>query len=174
VVLRNVVVTGVYSAGVWVQDPTAGATYSGVRVYLGAAPTVVRNDRVDVEGDVLEYFGDTEIDAATITYRGAGTPIVPVARTVAQATMEAYEGVLVRLTDVSTVDTFWDCSVDNPACFDANLWQVNGTTGILVYDLAYEASDWASHVGDTSVAGIMMWRYDRRRIMPRVAADLSP
>ena len=174
VVLRNVVVTGVYGAGVWVQDPTAGAAYAGIRVYQGVAPSVARNALVDVEGDVLEYFGDTEIDAATVTPRGTATPIAPARRTVAQAAMESYEGVLVELTDISTVDSFWDCSLDDVACFDSGLWQVNGTGGILVYDFVYEDADWASRVGDTPVAGIMTWRYNRRRIMPRVGADFLP
>lgn len=174
VIVRNVVVTGVYSTGIWVQDPSAGSTYSGIRVFVGGAPTVSRNDRVDVEGDVLEYFDDTEIDSAIVTRRGTATPISPARVRVSQATTEPYEGVLVELTDITSVLSSYDCSVDNPACFDSGLWQVNGTAGIVVWDFTYESTNWTSRIGDTPVTGIMSWRFNRRRIMPRTTADFGP
>ena len=73
VTVRNVVVTALYSTGVWVQDPAGGSTYSGIRVYEGVAPTVALHDRVDVTGTYIEYFDDSEIELATITRRGTAT-----------------------------------------------------------------------------------------------------
>jgi len=173
----DLVVTGTYSLGIWVQDPTLGPTYSGIRVYEGLAPSVSVGDRVDVSGTYIEYFEDTEIDSATVTRRGAGTPITPVAVTVAQAVTEPYEGVLVRLTDASSYAGSYDCLLDNPACTDTDLWQVSSsTTSLVVSDYAWEGlgSDWLARIGYLRVTGVLNYRYDSRRIMPRTNSDLSP
>jgi hypothetical protein len=175
VTFSNVIVTGVYSTGVWVQDPAIRPTYSGIRVYLGTAPTVAVSDRVEVSGTYIEYFGDSEIESATITRLGAGTPIVPVSVTVAMAASEAYEGVLVRITDASSYLSFYDCTVDNPSCTDTDVWQVSSSlSSILVTDYVYESSDWLSRIGDLDITGVTSWRYDNRRIMPRTSADFAP
>jgi hypothetical protein len=165
------VVTGISSQGAWVQDPTTGPMYSGVKVYTGVAPGVVRGDRVEVEGTVLEYFGDTEIDDALITRTGAGV-VTPAAVTVATALTEPYEGVLVRLTDVTSHEPTYDCSLDNPACFDDELWRVNAS--LVVYPWLYEGAAWAAQIRTRNVTGVMTWRFDRRRIMPRTDADFGP
>jgi len=173
----NVIVTGIYSLGIWVQDPALGPTYSGIRVYEGLAPTVSVGDRVDVSGTYLEYFGDTELDSATVARRGAGTPITPASVTVAQAVSEPYEGVLVRITDASSYVGSYDCLLDNPACTDTDLWQVSSSTTNLVvsdYVWAGAGSEWLARIGYLRVTGILNYRYDSRRIMPRTTADLSP
>jgi hypothetical protein len=170
VTVRNVVVTAVYSTGVWVQDPAGGSMYSGIRVYAGAAPTVAVNDRVDVMGTYIEYFDDSEIESATITRLGAGTPIAPVSVSAATAATEPYEGVLVRVTG-SVTDTAYDCSLDNASCFDTDLWEIGGAAGVVAYDFVYQSADWASRIGTVPVTGVMSWRYDRRRLMPRTSSD---
>jgi hypothetical protein len=175
VTFTNVIVTGIYSTGVWVQDPTVGPTYSGIRVYTGTSPTVIVSDRVDVTGTYIEYFGDSEIESAVVTRRGAGTPITPVSVTIAQAASEPYEGVLVRITDASSYSSFYDCTFDNPACTDTELWQVSSTGGsILVSDYVYQSADWFSRIGNLRITGVTSWRYDNRRIMPRTSADIAP
>jgi cytosine/adenosine deaminase-related metal-dependent hydrolase len=173
VTIRNVVVTSVFSSGLTVQDPAAGATYSGIYVFTGSAPTATIGQRVDVLGDVAEYFDNTELENANVTVLGAGTAITPASVTVAQAATEPYEGVLVRLTDIGAVVSPYDCSVDSAPCTDQDLWQVNGPTGILVYDKVYTDADWTAHIGQSPVAGVMMYRHNRRRIMPRTAADFQ-
>ncbi len=150
VTFSGVIVTALYSGGAWVQDPSLGPTYSGVKVYEGTAPTVSVGDRVDVTGTYMEYYGDTEIESATITRLGAGTPIVPTNVTVAMAASEAYEGVLVHITDASTYLSFYDCTADNPACTDTDVWQVSSTSNsVLVADYVYESADWLSHIGES-------------------------
>ncbi len=175
VTFTDVIVTGVYSQGIWVQDPTIRPTYSGIRVYEGATPTVSVGDRVEVTGTYIEYFGDTEIELGVVTRLGAGTPIVPVSVTVAMAASEAYEGVLVRITDASSYLSSYDCTVDNPACTDTDVWQVSSSlSDILVSDYVYESTDWLSHIGDLDITGVTSWRYDNRRIMPRSSSDFAP
>ena len=174
VTVTDVVVTAVYSTGVWVQDPALGPTYSGIRVYEGLAPSVSVSDRVDVSGTYIEYFGDSEIESAVITRRGAGTAITPVSVTVAQAISEPYEGVLVRVI-ASSYLSFYDCTLDNPSCTDTNVWQVSsGGSSVLVSDYVYQSADWTSRIGNLRITGVTSWRYDNRRIMPRTSADILP
>jgi large repetitive protein len=172
VTLSGVVVTGFRANGAYVQDPEAAqAAWSGIWVFTGSSPGVAIGDVVDVSGTVDEYFDATQLASATITKTGTTTPIAPTPLTVAQAATEDYEGVLVTLTDVTTVVNPWDCSNDNPGCSDSNLWEVNGT--IVVGDSIYQGTDWAAKAGSMPVTGVMHYRFDRRRIYPRVSADLG-
>lgn len=173
VTIQNAIVTAVYFSGCWVQDPSGGP-YSGIRVFANQAPGVVVGDLVNVSGTVLEYFGDTEIDQATITYLGPGPSLSPTSVTLAQAATEDYEGVFVRITNAPSIQTTWDCSVDDPGCNDTGLWQIGGPTGVLVYDFTYQDADWPSNVGITPVTGVMTYRWNRRRILPRISADFGP
>ncbi|HEU5059433.1 MAG TPA: thrombospondin type 3 repeat-containing protein, partial [Kofleriaceae bacterium] len=170
VMIRDVVVIGVWGNGVWVQAP--GATrHGGIHVFTGPNPGVVVGDQVDASGDVLEYFGDTEIENAVVTRTGSATPIQPIELTVAQARREAYEGMLVRVMDVSQVENPYDCSADHPSCADQNLWRVNAS--LIVYDRLYQDDDWSARMGQDPITGVMMTRFDRRRIMPRSGADFG-
>ncbi|MCC7386517.1 MAG: hypothetical protein IT384_32055 [Deltaproteobacteria bacterium] len=177
VIVRDVVVTAIHDEAtrfdtLWVQDPRLGDRNAGIRVYVSGAHGATRDARVDVSGVVADYFGDAEIDDATVTLLGGTGAIAPVALTVSEAMQEDREGLLVRLTDVSSVNTTYSCSADNVACTDLRLWELNGPGGIIAYDFVYQDLDWDSRAGVTNVTGVMTWRYDRRRIMPRSAADL--
>ncbi len=174
VLLVNVVVTAVYDAGFWVQDPNNSGTFAGVHVYTNSTPTASISDTVDVQGTVVEFFGDTEIVNTTVTVKGSATPISPVAVTIAQAASEEYEGMLVSLTDVTTFNDPYDCSGDG-SCLDTDLWEVvdASATGIVVYNRAYAGADWIAEKSQPEVTGVMTYRFDRRRIQPRDNADLS-
>jgi large repetitive protein len=175
VTIKGVVVTGKNNLEIWVQDPAGGTTNSGLRVFKGSNPNVVVGDKVDVSGVVKEYYEETELDDATITKVGTATAIVPVDLTLAQAMGEQYEGVLVRITDADMGVSSYDCSVDDSNCTDTDLWTVTSTDGtMIVYKRLYTGSDWSTQVGDTTVTGVMTWRYGRRRIQPRTAADFNP
>ena len=137
-----------------------------------------------MEGEVGEYYYWTQIQTGEVTVlTSAGTStcseetdepaVTPVSLTVAEATDEAYEGVLVTLTDGSLSDSAYDCSVDGSSCADTDLWEVDGSDGLLVYDFAYECADWTDQVGELPVTGVMMYRYDRRRITPRLDTDFG-
>lgn len=170
--IQDVVVTGQYFLGFSVQDPNApSAAYSGVFVFSGNDEGVAIGDIVTLEGEVQEYFMLTEIVNPNVQITGNGGVINPTSLTVAEAAQEQYEGVLVRLTDATVSDANHDCSADNSSCNDSNLWEVNGPTGIVAWDLLYEDGDWASHIGDVPFTGVMHYRFDRRRIMPRVTGD---
>ena len=171
VMIRGAVVIGTWANGVWVQAP--GATQNGgIHVFTGPNAGVVIGDQVDASGTILEYFGDTELDDGIVTKTGTATPIAPLELTVAQAKREIYEGMLVRMMDVSAVENPYDCSADNPACADADLWEVNNR--VIVYNRLYQDDDWTAQMGQAApIVGVMMTRFDRRRIMPRSGADFG-
>ena len=186
VLVQDVVVTSVTSSGFSIQDPALAddPEYSGMYVYAGSTPSVVRGDVVAVEGEVGEYYDWTQLQTGEITVTtAAGTAdcaelsgdaaITPVELTTAEAASEGWEGVLVTITDATVTDTDYDCSVDGSSCSDEGLWEIGDSSGVLVYDMSYECGDWDDNIGEVPVTGVMMYRYDRRRIMPRLSSDFG-
>ena len=97
--------------------------------------------------------------------------------TVSQANMEDFEGVLVTVTDATLSNESYDCARDNDSCSDENLWEVVGSGGsdgtLIVFDRLYVGDAWASHIGSGTITGILTYRFDQRRIMPRSPDDFS-
>jgi len=179
VLVQDAIVTAIDGDGFHAQDPTvADGRNAGVYVYLNERPQLHIGDRVTFAGTTTEYFNLTEVKNAGIVASGPGTPIAPVALTSAAAADEAYEGTLVTITDAAQVDHTYDCSADAAACHDARLWRLDGS--ILVWDTAWQGTtaEWTSEntaAGPgTDVTGVMYFRYERRRILPRTAADITP
>jgi hypothetical protein len=172
--VSGVVVTGVGSSGYMVQDPDdADGQYSAIYVFSSGAPSVSRGDTIDLSGVLGDYFGEAQLTDPTSSTAITPASISPMAITVAQAATEAYEGVLVEITDGTLTNAAYNCNVDGSACADTGLWEIGGSSGILAYDRMYEDADWADHVGDFGVVGVMGYRWNRRRIMPRDAADFG-
>ncbi|MGB0641295.1 MAG: hypothetical protein ACPGTU_18325, partial [Myxococcota bacterium] len=184
--ISGAVVTSVSGSGFNAQDPdlVSDPAYSGIYVYTSSDPGVARGDVVDVEGEVGEYYDWTQLQGDTVTVvTSAGTgdcdeegsdPVIsPTLLTVEEAVSEAYEGVLVTLVDAVVTDAAYDCSVDGSSCADEDLWEVGGSDGILVYSHAYECDGWTDEVGSLPITGVMMYRWERRRILPRTAFDFG-
>lgn len=172
---QDVIVTGVGGSGYFAQDPTVlDGRNAGIYVFTGGAPTVERGDRINLVGTLGTYFDERQLvsESVTVTLTAqaepAATPL-----TVAQALDEAYEGTLVRLTDGTVNNAAYNCSVDASNCADTGLWEINAG-GVLVYDRLYDPADWASHISELPVTGVMGYRFNRRRLMPRDAADFGP
>ena len=168
--LAAVVVTGVGSAGYAIQDRTVpDRLWSGVYVYTGTAPTVSRNDTLTLEGEVSDYYGETQVvNPVILVDVGPTTPIDPIALTAEEAAGLAYEGVLVTVTTGPVTDAEFDCG-----CSDEDLWELGGEEGVVLFDRLYEDADWSDHLGEFPVTGVMGYRYDRRRLMPRMSEDFE-
>jgi hypothetical protein len=165
------VVTGLAGFGFTLQDPNVpSGVNAGIFVFTGSNPTVSRGDAVRVEGTIEDYFGDLELIGPTITDLGAGPAVAPVPLTVAQAATEPYESVLVTITSGTVTIPAYDCAVDGN-CSDADLWEIGGPTGVVVYDRLYEDADWLTNIGTVPVTGVMGFRWNRRRLMPRDSSD---
>ena len=67
--------------------------------------------------------------------------------------------------------------MDGSSCNDEGLWEVEGSgssnAALLVYDDAYECSDWLDTIGELPVTGVMMYRWNRRRLMPSTGFDFE-
>ena len=110
-------------SGFYLQSETPDgdpATSDAVFVFDGSTPAVDVNvgDRVEVSGEVNEYFGETQIAASSVSVTGSGTiqPVslsLPASNSVANADgdlvadLEAFEGMLVRIDQpLSVIDMF--------------------------------------------------------------------
>ena len=75
----NNIVTAVAEAGFFMQTPTERTdgddqTSDGIYVFTGSAPAVSVGDRVDVSGQIVEFFEFTEFaNGAQVTIVGSGT-----------------------------------------------------------------------------------------------------
>ena len=71
----------------------------------------------------------------------------------------------------------YSCAADNENCSDEALWTVRGqgdsNDEIIVFDRSYGSDDWADNIGSAPVTGVMTYRFDRRRIMPRTPSDFG-
>ncbi len=104
-----------------VEPDVDNATSDGVFVYDGATPKVDVSvgDLVDVEGKVVEYFGETQVRASSVRRIGTGvvqaTPVALPAASIADnedgesiADLERYEGMLVRFDQELTITDLRD------------------------------------------------------------------
>jgi cytosine/adenosine deaminase-related metal-dependent hydrolase len=174
------VVTGVGYNGFSIQDPTvASGEYAGVYIYTSTAPTVAIGEIVEVSGPVTEFHGLTEIGgpspATIVSHVAGGTVPTPISITVAMATDERWESVLVTLTGITSVTNPYACTTDDAACSDTNVWRLNSSVN--GWDSMYEGTDvqWtaaaaALGAGDT-VTGVVGYRFSSVRIQPRLLTD---
>ena len=134
--------------------------------------SVSTNDVADVIGYVGDYYGEAQLQDPVFTVTGTEAA-VPQLLSPSAAAAEEYEGMLVTLSGGSVTDLNYDCSVDGSSCKDEGLWEIDGASGVLVYDRLYQDADWDAQKGTLPVTGVMNYRWNRRRIMPRTGADFG-
>jgi predicted extracellular nuclease len=92
--------------GFFLQGPPDAVpeTSDGIFVFDGRNPAVDVSvgDAVEVVGTVSEYFGETQIEAASVTITGTGS-VEPVPLSLPIASLEPYEGMLVEFTGTLNV-----------------------------------------------------------------------
>jgi len=178
VAIDGVVVTGVASNGLFVQEPPGGQ-FSGVFVFSLGDPDIsaaVVGDVVNVTGVTLEYLGITEVDmtAGTFEIVGSGPPLT--AETIEASvlgddvTAEPWECVLVRIEgDLEVVLV----AMSNEFVVDARAVDVR------IDDYLYEAPTSGDFVGFdvgatfTAIQGPLNYLNDEFKIAVRGALDLS-
>lgn len=173
ITLENVVaVTGVYSVtdtleGFFVHDGTSGQ-YSGLAIVTDAGMVTALNpgDVVTVQGDLLEYYCNTQMRASSVTV--TGTADVPAGAVVTPADIasaggpnaEAYEGTLVTVQAV-------DVTATSPSY-----------GSFTVADVLYVEPEIAQFtlpdVGCryTSITGVLAFSFDVYRLFPTSVDDL--
>jgi len=173
---QTVTVTGIvtafgyYSSGnsnrFFISDVSGGA-WNGIFVF-NYDYTVAEGDEVEVTGEVQEYFGFTELGAITdVTVLSSGNPVpdaIPVLTgdLMAPSTGEQYEGCLIKISDVTTMQ--------GPSQYGE--WYVDDGSGNCQIDDAIYTYENPS-VGETftSITGAVDYSYDEYGVNARSAND---
>lgn len=177
--LEDVVVSAVVPAGgqagsFYVQE-VGGGPYSGVFVFvpMGAVPpTVAIGDRVAVTGTLEEFFGVTEVVFSSLLARTPGaapipTDVVPGSIATLGSLAETYEGVLVRVQNVTVVsdnpdapDDFGEFTVTGDLRIDDALFRLTPRP------LPFSSIDY--------VIGVHHYAFENFKLYPRSADDIGP
>lgn len=155
----NGIVTVADSSGFYLQD--ADTAWSGIFIYW--PNNVIPGDSVNVVGKVHEYIHLTELNPVYQLEGFGNNYLIPEAVNVSvqEAASEAYEGMLVRLSDV--VCTEQDTAERN--------FIVEDSSGSIVVDNTYFSYN--PVISNTyTVTGIASTRFGYRNILPRSAEDI--
>ena len=159
--------------GFYLQDP-AESEYGGVFVYDGGANTVTVGEGLSCTGTYMEYYGLTEVAYAECTSSGSTSAPAPVA--IADACdvatggslAELYESMLITVSDLSVTDSNPDASAGG----DYGEFEVNGC-------LRFDDELWDGLVPQPSVGtaygsitGVLSYRYENFKVLPRSADDM--
>lgn len=161
-VMTGGIVTAVDASAYWVQSGTG--PWTGVYVFDATnAPTVAIGDSVTFSALVTEYFNLTELkNVSSFTKVSSGNTLPAISMiSTADANLEEYEGVLVRVSSAS-------CTAANGA---GNQWTVNDGSGAVFIDdeiYAYTASAGTVY----QVTGPAHYSFSERKIEPRMASDV--
>ncbi len=155
------IVTGVASNAYYLQD--APGAWNGVYVYTNTAPGVLVGDSVVVEGRMAEYYNLTEIDSAITTVIEHNRPLPePVVVTANELKQEKYEGVLVKIMNVT-------CT--NPS-LGSGEWEITDASGVTRVDdqlfVSVGKLNWVYNI-----TGVTNYTYSNYKIEPRSAADIE-
>ncbi len=158
------IVTAVNSSGFNISAPAGGA-WNGILVYNNTAnPTI--GDEVTFNGQVVEYNNLTELSNINgFQVLSQGNSVTPTVITTAQASTEAYEGVLVTVENVSVTQ----------APSNYNEWYVTDGSGDAQIDDEYGyIPEPAPSIGQvySSITGILDYKYGSFGISPRNEDDV--
>ncbi|HYW32355.1 MAG TPA: SdrD B-like domain-containing protein, partial [Gemmatimonas sp.] len=161
---------GGVSSEVWVQDATGGIAVFAVPT--SDAALYALGDRVEAQGVLSAFSGQRQIGGATLRFTrlGAGTPVAPVAQTVAQALALTNEGRLVTLSGlrITAVPT------GTGASFNVTAVDASGAE-ITIRAAAAGLTRAAFVVGDRyAVTGVLTQFNGVAQVKPRGAADVAP
>lgn len=139
--------------------------WSGIQVYYSDS-TAAEGDMVTITGTVNEYYGQTQIKNVTEFIRhSTRNPLPgPLDVTTADAGTEAYEGCLVRVNDVTIVET---------GIGSYNNWRVDDGSGAIKIDT--RAKYYYTPLLNEpvkSLTGIVLYGYGEFSIAPRLAWDI--
>ncbi|MBN1770661.1 MAG: amidohydrolase family protein [Deltaproteobacteria bacterium] len=185
VAIHGSIVTAVGSNGFFMQvDPAdaayTGPEYSGIFVFTSSAPTVAVGDRVDVTSAQLsEYNCQLQLGWATVSVVAHGVSLPePAPLTTAEVRTggtraDAYEAVLIEVTDVAVTDT------DPEPCLrdsGENEFEVSDTTGAD----ALRVDDWLYAIAPlpaagerfAAIRGVLAVRNCCSKLLPRTVGDV--
>ena len=180
--IEDAVVTAALSIGFFLQVPEtapsyAGADYSGIFVYNGGNTVQPsRGDLVKIGATVSNYYGQLELVDGEITIVSSNNPLPapvlladPAVAATGGAKAEAYEGVLLRVANVTVTDVNPDPGTEKTPI---NEFVVSG--GLRIDDYLYLVTPFPKQ-GETleGITGVLRWSYDNTKLEPRDATDIQ-
>jgi|GEM_PF-2834868 len=155
-----------------IQDGTG--PWSGLMIYCGGGlPALAIGDRVEVTGEVAEYFDRTELDladASDVTVIGSESP-PPVtwisANDIATSNpgvAEGYEGVLVGIENVTVVEI---------GSYEFTAEDASGQCLVGWWSVAWEECPVNVEDNYSSIVGMADYSYGAFKLQPRVPADYN-
>jgi len=171
IALANVIVTAVFGDTFFVQEENGGP-YSGIAIYSHGLNTseLQLGDRVDVTGNYSEYFDNSQVHLETWSVISSGA--IPEAYGIDHPAhiatngpiSELFEGVLVRVSDVSTIHTKPDCPHDYGEFMVTSQLRIDNM-GVV----------WDARLGDvfSSITGPLHYTFGEFKLEPRFDADLA-
>ena len=182
--LTNVLVTGVSTNGIYVQtiegdesfDATLRENFSGLFVFDRGMMRPARGDRVTIDGEVGEFFGQKQLSNATYTILSSDQPLpAPIMVTPAEvatggARAEALEAVLVRVGAVTVTEV-----EPAPGPGDTAPTYEFVVDGTLRVNDAFFRIDPLPMVGDqiSFITGILRFANDNSKLEPRDLTDIG-
>jgi len=163
VVMTEKITINANLVGYYVSDQTQEPN-SGILVVLPKShPDAYHyGERVDVTGDHVEFYCQTQLDADSVTRLGAIAPPAPVAiaKNLTAAELERWEGVFVELSDVTVTGT-------------DSFGQGQTDAGVLI-DFAAGEGITIPSAGTvlTALRGFVTYSYGSYRVSPRGDDDL--
>ena len=155
------------NAGFFIQS-AEGGEFNGIYIYMydevaeAYSPTV--GDVIDITGEYAEFYENSQLKvtaAENITVTGSGAEVVVSELTAEPESWEAYESVMVKLTDAEITDASklyeWGAVQLAIGC-----WMDNVFTN-------YEAETCGTY---ESITGPITYSYEKYSILPRTEADL--
>ena len=157
------VVTAVFGAGYFIQDPNH-SVWSGLWVHDSNEPNL--GDRLRLTGTIIEYYNLTELDSpSAYEVVSSGNPLPdPVVLTTAAVNDEQYEGMFVRVENVTVTDE--DLGYGE--------WEVDDNSGPVVIDDKGSYS-YTHPTGDALdfVQGPLDYGFGAFKIQPRDDDDIG-
>ena len=179
VLVKNAMVTAVGVNGYNLQilpgdpsyDDTLGVDFSGIFVFDRNSPRPAVGDRVDVEGSVNIFFGQTQIAASGLTVVSSGNAapapvrVEPADIATGGSRAEALEGVLVEVQNVTVIDAAPD---------EGQFFEFVVTDNLRIDDFYYLADPFPM-LGQSLgfIRGPLRFANDDFKVVPRDAGDLD-
>lgn len=173
----DVVIVGKTTDGTFVMDAAPNAAgFSGVLVYKTTSLPV--GTKVRVSGKWKVYFGEPELEWATIASEGETVSVTPV--TVADPTTiatggamaEAYKGMLLKVQKASgSLAVAWNLDTAH-ATYEYKIDDQVFMSKRVYTDAAWGSAATPSKAGNyTSITGVLGYRWNNTQLCPRTDAD---
>jgi len=169
VVTTGGIVTGTdYSNGRFFISSSSGGAWQGIYIYDNDQ-TVAVGDSVIINGEVVEYYGFTEIGSLNSFQLISSGNTLPAASAVStlEAATEAYESVLIEINNVEVTQGYDEW----------NEWRVNDGSGdctisIGFIDLTEIGIPILLNYPFSSITGIVSYTWENFQLNPRTLNDL--